>query len=112
MTRTGVPDLRAIPHEVRATLLIFRPVSGRRIRDWAAASGWRRFHHVRSGQLVESCGVKAFAAEAPLGLLAMGPVIGSAQPAKVIKAVPPTIRQVSIARSSRSLLTLRKGGLS
>jgi hypothetical protein len=42
------------------------------MREWLAAAGWRGFHQVRCGRLVDSFGAKVIAADAPLGKCALG----------------------------------------
>jgi hypothetical protein len=68
-------DLRALPDQLPATLLIFRPASSRRVRELLTTSGWRGFHSGRSGRLVETIGVRVFSTDVPLGNGTLGPII-------------------------------------
>jgi len=92
-------DLRALPDQLPATLLILRPASSRRMRELLATSGWRGFHSVRSGRLVETLGAKVFSTDAPLGNGTLGsiieiPVSPSSRPLPILDA----IKQREIAR--------------
>ena len=65
-TSTSARDLNLLPPELQATLLIFRPASGRRLRELLAACGWQGFNAVRSGQFGEFVGSVALSTHAPL----------------------------------------------
>ena len=68
-------DLKALPDQLPATLLVLRPASSRRTRELLTTSGWRGFHSGRSGRLVETLGAKVFSADVPLGNRTLGPIM-------------------------------------
>jgi len=94
LTGVNAADLRALPGELPATLLILRPASSRRTHEFLAASGWRGFHSARSGRLVEFLGAKALSTDAPLDDCTVGSTI-----------------QMPVTRSMRSLPALDKRAL-
>ena len=94
LTGVNAADLRALPGELPATLLILRPASSRRTHEFLAASGWRGFHSARSGRLVEFLGAKALSTDAPLDDRMVGCTI-----------------QIPVTRSMRSLPALDKRAL-
>ena len=59
-------DLRVLPDDLPATLLLFRPPSGRRSLEALGALGWPGFPTCRRGRLVETVGAKAIASDTPL----------------------------------------------
>ena len=108
LSGASVADLRSLPDKLPATLLILRPASGRRMREWLAASGWRGFYHTRSGRLIQRCGVRIFSSDAPLGKPILGPVIEiPVTPSR--RALPPldANRQREIAELLPELLQFR-----
>ena len=72
---TSARDLNLLPPELQATLLIFRPASGRRLRELLAACGWQGFNAVRSGQFGEFVGSVALSTHAPLKDRTLDPMI-------------------------------------
>lgn len=72
---TSARDLSLLPVELQATLLIFRPASGRRLRELLATCGWQGFHAARSGQFGEFLGSVALSTDAPLKDRTLEPMI-------------------------------------
>jgi hypothetical protein len=72
---TCASDLSLLPPELQATLLIFRPASGRRLREMLAACGWEGFHAARCGRLEEFVGSVALSTDAPLNDRSLDPLI-------------------------------------
>lgn len=69
-------DLRALPEELPATLLLFRPAFTRRSLELLAATGWRGLRTCRKGRLVETIGAKAIVSDTPLSNdPALGPTL-------------------------------------
>jgi len=68
-------DLKALPDQLPATLLVLRPASSRRTRELLTTSRWRGFHSGRSGRLVETLGARVFSTDVPLGNRTLGPII-------------------------------------
>jgi hypothetical protein len=75
LSGTSARDLCLLPTELQATLLIFRPASGRRTRELLAACGWRGFHAARSGQFGEFLGSVALSTDAPLNDRSLDPLL-------------------------------------
>ena len=92
LSGTSARDLGLLPTELQATLLIFRPASGRRIRELLATCGWQGFHAARSGRLGEFVGSVALSTDAPLNDRTLDPLM-----------------EIPITPSSQSLPILDKG---
>jgi hypothetical protein len=75
LSGTSARDLSLLPTELQSTLLMFRPSSGRRLRELLATFGWQGFHSVRSGQLGEIVGSVALSTDAPLKDRGLDPII-------------------------------------
>jgi hypothetical protein len=80
LSGTKAQDLGLIPMELPATLLIFRPASGRRTLESLSSCGWRGFYTARSGELGQFVGSLAFSTDAPLQDACLDPVIEIALP--------------------------------
>ena len=59
-------DLRVLPDDLPATLLLFRPPSTRRSLEALGALGWPGFPNCRRGRLVATVGAKAIVSDTPL----------------------------------------------
>jgi hypothetical protein len=59
-------DFMALPDDLPATLLLFRPPFSRRSRESLGAMGWRGLWIFRRGRLVQAIGAKAIASDSPL----------------------------------------------
>jgi hypothetical protein len=75
LSGTNARDLSLLPTELQATVLIFRPSSGRRLRELLSTCGWQGFHAVRSGQFGEIVGSVALSTDSPLNDRRLDPMI-------------------------------------
>jgi hypothetical protein len=97
LSGTSAQDLDLLPPELQATLLIFRPSSGRRTSEVLSTCGWRGFYAARGGEFRQFLGSVALATDSPLGDRMLEPMIEV--------AVPPSRRVLPVLdeRSQREL---------
>jgi hypothetical protein len=75
LSGTSARDLALLPTELQATLLIFRPASGRRVRELLATCGWQGFLAARSGRFGEFAGSVALSTDSPLNDRTLDPLM-------------------------------------
>jgi hypothetical protein len=75
LSGTSARDLALLPTELQATLLIFRPASGRRVRELLTTCGWQGFLAARSGRFGEFAGSVALSTDSPLNDRTLDPLM-------------------------------------
>jgi len=80
LSGTSAQDLGLLPPELHATLLIFRPSLGRRMREMLSTCGWPGFYAARGGNFSPFLGCVALATDSPLGDRKVEPMIEVAVP--------------------------------
>ena len=75
LSGTNARDLCLLPTALQATLLIFRPASGRRTLELLSTCGWQGFQTARSGEFGEFVGSVALSSDAPLKDRSLDPML-------------------------------------